>query len=137
MAEQPGKRHILKVENNPHTLDILGDALVGRGYRITRIRSCERAYKVMQNDRPDVILIVHSVAREVDARYWLRCQHTHPDGEIAMLPALILAEQRDLPDIMVEAMPGRVEVRALPINLRQLDHTLRQLIWPWGKLCPE
>lgn len=132
MTEQPVKARILKLENNPHTIDFLGDAIKARGYSVDRVRSCQEALAAIDRALPDLVLVVDNLAKGIDARYWMELQHTHPDPRVAMIPLILLVEAEHLEDFQGQAIPGRVVILRLPVNLRRLDETLRALLWPWG-----
>ncbi len=137
MGYRPIRGHILKLENNPHALDFLGDAIIARGYTVTQARTYDEALDAIRDHLPDLIIVVDNLDRGIDARYWLELQHTHPDSRVAMIPLVILAGAAQMEDFKGQAIAGRVVILPLPVNLRTLEETLRALIWPWGKLSSD
>lgn len=136
-ASEPNIRgRLLKLENNPHTLDFIGDGLQARGYQLLRASGTQAALKLAEAAPPELVLVVHNPARQVDAVVWLSLHHTHPNPQIAMMPLLILAQEADLGDLAIDAQPGRVALLPLPVNLDVLEETIDALLRPWGGLNP-
>lgn len=134
MSQQQVKGHVLKLENNPHTLDFLGDAILARGYTLVRATTIESALEATNRRLPDLVIVVDSPEREIDARHWLARQHTDPTGHLATVPLLILVDAEQMAEFAGQAIPGRVVILQLPINLRALEQHMEELIWPWGSL---
>lgn len=136
MSQPKHLGHILKIENNPHTLDFLGDAIQARGYSLARAASLESALRNAEQYPPDLILIVDNPNREMDAPAWLARQHNHASSRLAMTPLIILVDAHRAGDLAAQSIAGRVVVLQLPINLRALEKHIQELLWPWGKLDP-
>jgi signal transduction histidine kinase/ActR/RegA family two-component response regulator len=89
-ADSPGLGgvHVLVIDDDPNTLEMLTEALEGGGAEVTAADSARRALEALEAQRPDVI--VSDIAMPGEDGLWLMHRIRALPGQVACTPAVAL-----------------------------------------------
>lgn len=123
---------IIKIDaNQRRRRDRLTNFLGEAGFQVINATSIGDGIKLGQGASPHLIIAVDSPRRGLDAERWLRQQHNNPNGDLAMTPLLILADNGRIAALRIHELPDRVKVISSRIEPEVLVEEIRTILSIW------
>lgn len=108
---------ILIVDDNPHNLQVLGNTLKANGYYPLFAKSAHQAFKVLQEKKPQLILL-DIMMPEIDG--FEVCQRLKADDNTKDIPIIFLTAYADKETIIQGFQLGAVDYVTKPFNTEEL-----------------
>ncbi|BAP55663.1 response regulator receiver protein [Thioploca ingrica] len=108
---------ILIVDDNPHNLQVLGNTLKSNGYYPLFAKSAHQAFKVLQEKKPQLILL-DIMMPEIDG--FEVCQRLKADDNTKDIPIIFLTAYADKETIIQGFQLGAVDYVTKPFNTEEL-----------------
>lgn len=118
MAVQP---HVLAVDDDPETLEILQQQLSREGYQVTQCESAEQALALASNDEFDVVLSDVHLGGMGGIELCERMVHARPD-----VPVVVVTAFGNMETAIAALRAGAFDFIQKPMEPVQLYHSLRR-----------
>ncbi len=110
-----GHPHILLVDDDVSLLKLLGMRLESRGYRVTTAESGRQALKILEVDRPELVLTDLRMDEMDGLALFREVQHQAPG-----LPVILLTAHGSIPDAVSATRQGVFGFLTKPVNRDEL-----------------
>ena len=116
---------ILLAEDNQANIDTISDYLIGRGYRLVLANNGQDVISIAKERKPDLILMDIQMP-QIDGLEATR--HIRTDSDLANIPIIALTALAMSGDREKCIEAGANEYLTKPVRLKQLTHTIEQLL---------